>query len=762
MDLLHEVEDRRDSVKNLQFDINESFFKRLASETKKMKSEKNVDNLDKQKNLRHAYRQSAVMKDFFHKNFYKGSGKYVHKENYLKILTDSFDDVSPLIYLTPEQRKAVTNSIHFVHFGEKSTLYTGAEDNKEIDTWGSFILIQGELHIFDHKNNFQDIINQVTFFGYDGPIFNKRFNTVIVEKDTILGMISQKDFLEIITPFSKFSTYISRNIIHKDKVLDPLTKIKNMILQHGDNYIDIDKLLNYYRQIDSCLHPKCNSEIIDFSAWTYSLNRLPSNIFETFVFILLNKPSKILFSRDDVVKEITPRIHTTSRNRDVFRYLDGKNVIVVREMETDVLDFISNICIHIIEAHKIRKLISSPKTLNLIYDTRGNFNETIDVLRNEVGIEINEFAEHTVKKIFGDSFSDKLISLCLHYQDYSISIKRISMSDQDPVEKWVQNLWRVAKKLLGVNSTVDEIDDLVVDIFQGSKRTLMGCISPHIFKHKDEILKWASENGIHLKTKIFLNESDKLLAYSYYYYKTFPEKALEREEMEKKHGIKIIEQTFSTGIQVLLINTNKLDPRYVDPCIKLKPASKNHIILHIGYTFGAQSGHIIKPILMLFGSKARSMNIIGKAGGLTGNRTDILVANKVFYDKTHEIANLNYGNIDISDLENVTKSTIHLGPMLTVAGTILQNYDLLHFYKKVMGCVGLEMEGYFFVKEIENSIKHNLLKNDFITRCFYYASDIPLDPSQNLAQEDGNVNWDEGVGSMNAIQRYILKQVIGE
>ena len=79
-----------------------------------------------------------------------------------------------------------------------------------------------------------------------------------------------------------------------------------------------------------------------------------------------------------------------------------------------------------------------------------------------------------------------------------------------------------------------------------------------------------------------------------------------------------------------------------------------------------------------------------------------------------------------------------------------------------MGCVGLEMEGYFFVKEIENSIKHNLLKNDFITRCFYYASDIPLDPSQNLAQEDGNVSWDEGVGSMNAIQRYILKQVISE
>ena len=69
------------------------------------------------------------------------------------------------------------------------------------------------------------------------------------------------------------------------------------------------------------------------------------------------------------------------------------------------------------------------------------------------------------------------------------------------------------------------------------------------------------------------------------------------------------------------------------------------------------------------------------------------------------------------------------------------------------------MEGYFFVREIESCIKHGILKKDFITRCFYYASDLPLDPNQNLSQEGGNVSWDEGIGSMNAIQRYILNQI---
>ena len=37
--------------------------------------------------------------------------------------------------------------------------------------------------------------------------------------------------------------------------------------------------------------------------------------------------------------------------------------------------------------------------------------------------------------------------------------------------------------------------------------------------------------------------------------------------------------------------------------------------------------------------------------------------------------------------------------------------------------------------------------------------DLPLDPTQNLSMEDGNVSWDEGVGSMNSIMRFIFKKI---
>ena len=604
---------------------------------------------------------------------------------------------------------------------------------------------------------------QLLFFGYEGPIFQQRTKIALAEQDSFIGVIKPEDFIEFIVPFSKYSMYLSRSIIYKDKTLDNLNSLKTYILSSiNKGPLNLKDLTSKYLKINSCLHPKCTDVELDVNAWSYALNRLPTNIFETLSVVLINVAPKILICREDVHENLLKPIKTKARMRDTFKYLEGKNVIFVRELETDVLDFIANMCIHIVECWKVRKHISSPHIIELLYDCGENFEKSMNVIKQETVLNISSSDEEVLKKTFGGTFPRKLINTMLHYQDYSITINKVPQNNLDAVERWVQHVWTVAKGLLEITSSVDEIDDLVVDIIQGSKRTLIGCISPHLHSHAEEIMKWGKDTDVKLQTKEFNNEADRLLAVSYYYYKAFPEKQKERDEVEEKHGIKIITETYGTGIQVLLVNVNKLNPKFIDPNLTHKSASKNHLILHIGYTFGAQSSAIIKPLLMLFGSKARSMNIIGKAGGLTGNRTDILVANKMFYDKTHELCTINCGEINENDLREECKAGVNIGPMLTVAGTILQNNDLLHFYKHVMGCVGLEMEGFFFIKEIDNAIKHGLLRQDFITRCFYYASDLPLDPNQNLAMEDGNVSWDEGVGSMNSIMRFIFKKIFSE
>ena len=44
------------------------------------------------------------------------------------------------------------------------------------------------------------------------------------------------------------------------------------------------------------------------------------------------------------------------------------------------------------------------------------------------------------------------------------------------------------------------------------------------------------------------------------------------------------------------------------------------------------------------------------------------------------------------------------GVVLTVLGTLMQNRELLHYYKNLWACIGLEMEGSYYARQIERTI----------------------------------------------------------
>lgn len=712
---------------------------------------------------------------------------------YNTLLIKLLNEETPLIYLNKIQKEAIMNDSFYVKVNKDcTTLFQCVENstsvkrinfgltNKTNSSTKSlglkrretkcleqshvsignecYILIKGEIHCFDKNNNFTENLLPGVLFGVEGPLFQKRFNTVVAKEGVIFLVIPDELFLEYICPFSKFSSYLHKNITVTNKIFQNIDEFKLFSMSYiNKGPVDIYLLLEKYKKINSCLHPKANSKEIDFSAWNYAIERLPEGIFEVFVFNLVNQSTKILSMDKNIFNTYVTNINSKARNRSSFKYLQGKDLIIVRDMETDVLDFLSNMCIHLVESIKLRNLISNPMTFSAIFNSDDD--SSINAIEMVYPFVMKPEEKEYIKKIFGSNISEKLIKLCLHYQDYSISIKKKVQTKKDPAEHWIQNIWKETKELLSLNSSVDEIEDLIVDILQGSKSTLLSCLSPYIYKYKEEILSWAEEKKIEFKTKEFLNFNDRIIASSYYYFKAYPEKFEEKKKLDIEQGITTLEETFSTGVKVILINLNKINPNLIDPNLKFKASSKNHIIIHIGYTFGAQSSEIIKPLLMLFGSKARSLNIIGKAGALVGKRTDILFADKMFYDKTHSMIPINHGDLDINKLEENAKCSIHKGPILCVAGTILQNNDLLRFYKYVNGCVGIEMEGFFYILEVDRAIKAGILPKSFETRCFYYASDLPLNPEENLSQEGNNISWDEGIGSMLAIQRLILNRI---
>lgn len=697
------------------------------------------------------------------------------KIDYLLLqLKDTFNTISPLIFLSHDQQMLILGSVQLVEFGREEELYRSGDKSH----LSCYFLIQGKVQILNKDESIIEILESNNFFGYQGAILNKRTSTVIVAKNTILGVLSSEVYLNLLgSPDAKFKNYILSSIISKEKNFSKLDGLKNFILSFIDKEpINIEVLVSYYLKIESSLHPKADSSEIDYNAWSYALRRLPENLLKTYSFLLTNKKPEIV-NTNDQTNSVTEILNEYRIGRRIYEFIDGKTVIVVRELETDVLDFVANLCIHIIESRKIQKIIETSESMNeLLLHKNSNASQLISELPT-----MNQAVDFSkISKILNtDTPAVPLIDIMLLNSDYSISIKKEIINDRDSIDIFTQSILLETKRVLGINENIESVKDLVVDIIQGSKRAVINLISPHIYKNKDKIESWASKEismgKLNLKTTAYQNtqvenqqNDDLLIAYSYYYYKAHPEEAAEKAKLELENGISFIEETKANGVPTIIINPSKFNLDFIDMSLEFSSAqSKNHLIILIGYAFGAQAKDIVKPLLYLFGSNTRSFNIIGKAGGLIGNRKDILVASKMYYDKTGDISTINNEPIDINKINelvnprtSIEKSTIHVGPMLTVTGTILQNETLLNFYKNGLGIVGVEMEGYFYAKEIEIAIKSSVLKHNLISRCFYYISDLPLDPNQSLSSEEEIVSWDEGVQSINAITRFILREIL--
>jgi len=270
-----------------------------------------------------------------------------------------------------------------------------------------------------------------------------------------------------------------------------------------------------------------------------------------------------------------------------------------------------------------------------------------------------------------------------------------------------------------------------VHIIEGTKKSFLGLISPGKYMIRETIERYAKTNNVNIKTK-FENDEDRFLAESYYYYMTHPEKMAKGIKSENESGIMSVEEFDITGVNIQIVDVNKLNPKYMDPKLNLTKSNVRNIIVHIGYTFGEQTSNMIKGLIALFGKKIRSFNIIGKAGGFVGDRCDILVADKIIHYEKGDI----FSNIDpsfnLKYLAQLSNKKIFVGPLLTAAGTIVQNKSLLNYYHKFKQCIGVEMEGFYFLKEIERLRTHGMLSPKVQSTFLYYISDLPLESDKLL------------------------------
>jgi hypothetical protein len=231
--------------------------------------------------------------------------------------------------------------------------------------------------------------------------------------------------------------------------------------------------------------------------------------------------------------------------------------------------------------------------------------------------------------------------------------------------------------------------------------------------------------------------------------------------LEKDWGILRLRETVSTGIEVQLIDIRKLIGRPLDTRIGQPPDGTRALIINIDYAFGEQAEEIIRNLILLFGRRLKSINILGKAGALVGKRGDILIPTAFieqtadrFYPFSDCVAS-EYPGIE----QRVPGSEVHCGRLLTVTGTLLQNRQMLHFYRHIWGCIGLEMEGTCYYGQILESQQLEVVPADLRMRFLYYVSDLPLMRAANLSS---SLSAAEGIPPLYGITRQIIHDIFNQ
>ena len=233
----------------------------------------------------------------------------------------------------------------------------------------------------------------------------------------------------------------------------------------------------------------------------------------------------------------------------------------------------------------------------------------------------------------------------------------------------------------------------------------------------------------------------------------------------RDHGLYELPDQSGSHIDCQLIDTAGIQGLSFHPelSIDLENGPGQPVLLVMDYAFGAQAFEVMDCLLNTYPGEndherpmpVASISVMGKAGILTGNKGDVMLATAHVLEGTSD--NYVFEN-DLGPGDFDTDIDVYVGPMITVLGTSLQNRDMLRRFQSSWNTVGLEMEGGHYQRAISAAVIKGHIAGDVKVRYAYYASDNPLVSGQTLAAGEMG---DEGVRPTYMVTKVILEKIFG-
>lgn len=655
-------------------------------------------------------------------------------------MSREYFDVLPFRFLDAAGRELARSRLTEQAFAPGQTIARkGDTEDQRI-----FLLLEGQVEAIDRKGRPEYEIEPGHYFGERAALFDlPRMFDMRAAGPVRVAALPRSVFLELIENQPAFAQALGQMLREKQGIFKAFDRFLAE-LRHGATrgYIVIPRLLHLYRPLRPALHGNANSSKLDLGALSYALGRLPANIGNTLALLLTDDVPYLYGAADDLFVQVP----TAARRRAVYEMMPGKSMVVLRDGWSDLVDIVTCLCIVGVEARKIRHRVGAPE--RLIACKRGDE----DVL-DQLGLDEDEIAG--LRRLFPDLLP-ALGRIASHHEDFAVSVLK-SFDNYNSVhsERWTEQLAEATRTLTGLDPRELPVD-FEVHVISSNTHSVGNCLSSWLQQHRDAILEWGREQHPEVSELPWQDAEDRLVALARYYLAAHPDAEAERDATDKARGVVTLSETALTGIGVQLFDLASLGARTLDPRLPEAPVGRPGIILNIDYAFGQQAEAIIGSIIALFGHRIRSINILGKAGGLEGRRGDVMVATS-FVEQEDDGLHVPVTAVNSERLSSrIPDRLVLTGPILTVVGTVLQNQMMLNFYRRIWRCVGLEMEGSYYCRQILESQALGTLPEDVQLRFLYYISDLPLHAHETLS---GGMRAMEGIPPLYAITAEVLTAI---
>jgi CRP-like cAMP-binding protein len=726
----------------------------------------------------------------------------------------TLSSVPPFSYLPESERRDLVLHMRLFNFSDGDVIIQQGKYDRDVfvTTVGRVMLVVFKDHSVVKKSSssspfkFLGYLDAPAVFGEYEPLFEMaRMAQVVAGGNVTAYRMSGDKFLQLLS-HRAFKLKIALGM-RNHGVFGNISSFVAVVRRATalDKQMDFEAMLEGYRRMVPAIHAKLHSSSLDIEGWTYAIRRLPDTVTSTYVYLLSNSvPMPFMHENFDLAEISVP---SDARRRLAFAVDHGKLLVVMREKFSDVLDFLSLLCAHVHESTKLRLKINKPAAFDAIHGclwsekrrvegatsvaaARGKLRfyrrtmytpapiEEQAVALASLPLDDNEICG--LKTLFPHDFLYRIWDMVAMHENIQVRAD-FSASYVEASDRWAESIRSAAIQLLGQRNGGDAdgkqmcvSTDVTTHIISSNTTSVRNLLSPYIRKHAADIHKWGIESHPEIEKEDGLSKSDKLCALCTAYMGAHPHARQEQDEFDA-FCIKTLRHTELTGIQVELIDLDSLcgaflehdidaDP-YLAPFIgKTKRAHSNRsrrrrLLVNIDYAFGKQAEQIISALSLLFGESVASVGVMGKAGGLQGKRGDIVVAEYLVHQDGDEMTLIDNHGVDKGALSRLSQRTVWSGGVLTVLGTLLQDRMLLHYYKKLMGCVSLEMEGSFYARELIRFKKAGLMSEDMHMRFLYYFSDTPLstDQSETLSKD---LCLSEVIPPQYAVTRELLRLVL--